>query len=428
MYRKIILISIILLTANCPAAAEVLVKNMRMWHAPDHTQLVFDLSGPVEFKGQLLGGPDRLAVDLSNARLQGVLPTVPHTGQYLKGVRSGQFTPTVLRLVLDLKRKVSPRIAVLPPNQLYGHRLAIDLYGAGEVAAVLSNSPGPSQAAAEPALPKTPAVPVRPQPPPARGPRRSKYFIVAIDAGHGGEDPGAIGRRGTREKEVTLRLAEALKEYIDRDPKMRSVMVRKGDYYISLRRRTAIARRAEADIFVSIHADAFPNRSVRGSSVYALSAKGASSEEARWLADKENAVDLIGGVSLKDKDDLLAYTLYDLSKTKTISDGLELGQDVLAELSRVGTLHRVRVEQAGFVVLKSPDIPSVLVETAFITNPSEEKQLRKSRHRKRIAEAIYKGLKRYMVRKRLPGVAAKSDDDLEVFDATQVSYRVHPGP
>lgn len=401
-----VVVGLLFLLGSSQLAAEVLVKNLRLWHAPDHTQLVFDLSGPVVFEGQILTNPDRVAVDLRGAKLQGTLPKLSHTGPYLKAVRTGQFTPTTLRFALDLRRKVSPRVALLQPNRLYGHRLVIDLYRAGAVQAVLSNSPEHSASREPPAPSPPPAARQTPQaPPPARPPRRANHFIVAIDAGHGGEDPGAIGRRGTREKYVVLKVAQELKQLVDRHPKMRSVMVRRGDYFISLRRRTEIARNAEADVFVSIHADAFPKRSVRGSSVYALSAKGASSEEARWLADKENAADLIGGVSLKDKDDVLAYTLYDLSRTKTINDSLELGHDVLGRLGNIGKLHRRQVEQAGFVVLKSPDIPSILVETGFITNPSEEKLLRKSRHRRRIAEAIFAGLERYMVRKRLPGVA-----------------------
>ena len=410
MRRRIIALSFLFLWFDS-AGAEVQVKNLRLWHAPDHTRLVFDLSGAVVFRGQILAGPDRVAVDLDGAKLQGALPNLTYTGPYLRQVRSGQFTQTVLRLVLDLKRTVSPRIALLEPNSLYGYRLVIDLYQAGTVNAVLTNAKnaGDDAAAVQPA---SPIVAPRPssQPPPPQTPRRSRYFIVAIDAGHGGEDPGAIGRSGTREKNITLKVAQELKRLVDRDPKMRSVMIRRGDYFVSLRGRTNLARNSQADVFISIHADAFPQRSVRGSSVYALSAKGASSEEARWLADKENAADLIGGVSLKDKDDNLAYTLYDLQRNKTIEHSLELGHDVLKELGRVGKLHRGRVEQAGFVVLKSPDVPSILVETAFITNPQEERALRSQRHRARVAQAIYSGLNRYRIRNRLPNVAAAAEE------------------
>ncbi len=408
MRRRIIALSFLFLWFDS-AGAEVQVKNLRLWHAPDHTRLVFDLSGPVVFRGQIITGPDRVAVDLDGAKLKGALPKLTATGPYLKQVRSGQFTQTVLRLVLDLKRKVSPRIALLEPNRLYGYRLVIDLYQAGTVNVVLSNA---KDAVSETGTPAAPSAAPQPpsQPPPPRAPKRSRYFIVAIDAGHGGEDPGAIGRSGTREKNITLKVAQELKRLVDREPKMRAVMIRRGDYFVSLRGRTNLARNSQADVLVSIHADAFPKRSVRGSSVYALSAKGASSEEARWLADKENAADLIGGVSLKDKDDNLAYTLYDLQRTKTIEHSLELGHDVLKELGRVGKLHRGRVEQAGFVVLKSPDVPSILVETAFITNPQEERALRSQRHRARIAQAIFNGLNRYRIRNRLPNVATAAEE------------------
>jgi len=221
---------------------------------------------------------------------------------------------------------------------------------------------------------------------------------VAIDPGHGGEDPGAVGRKRTKEKHITLMVAKELQKLIASDPAMQAVLLRKGDYYLSLRRRMDTARRHQADVFISIHADAFPSRKVRGSSVYALSPRGASNEAARWLADKENAADLIGGVSLRDKDDTLAKVLWDLSMTKTVSDSLELGQDVLRELGKIGPTLRNRVEQAGFVVLKSPDIPSILVETAFLSNPKEERLLRGRKYRRQVANAIYRGIKRYFRR------------------------------
>jgi N-acetylmuramoyl-L-alanine amidase len=361
-----------LVTSAALAGSSVSVKNLRMWQAPDHTRLVFDLSREVSHELFTLEGPHRIVVDLRGAALSGGLPELDFSGPYLRGIRHGTPKPGTLRIVLDLKRKVQPRTFVLKPNELYGHRLVIDLY---------------DEAQARKAAIRPPKA-------------KDRKLVIAIDAGHGGEDPGALGRRGTREKDITLAVASALKRYIDRDPDMKAVMVRTGDYYVSLRRRTAIARSRQADLFVSIHADAYPKRSVRGSSVYALSRRGASSEAARWLADKENAADLIGGVSLRDKEDLLAKVLWDLSMTKTISDSLELGQDVLSELRRVGSLHRTGVEQAGFAVLKSPDVPSLLVETAFISNPKEEKQLRSQRHRDKIAAAIYRGIRRYHDRKR----------------------------
>ncbi|MDH3281162.1 MAG: N-acetylmuramoyl-L-alanine amidase [Gammaproteobacteria bacterium] len=380
-------------------AEQISVRNLRMWQAPDHTRLVFDLSAPVEHRLFTLTDPHRIVIDLPEAQLQGRLAELDYSGRFLRKVRTGTPETGVLRIVLDLEGKVSPRTFVLPPNKLYGHRLVIDLYESANVA----------------------AAPVVREPP--LGDRR-RQLVVAIDAGHGGEDPGAIGKRRTREKQITLAVGRQLKTFIDQDPGMRAVLVRDGDYYVSLRGRTAVARRHQADVFISIHADAFPQRSVRGSSVYALSDRGASSEEARWLADKENAADLVGGVTLRDKDELLAKVLWDLSMTQTISDSLQLGADILRELGAIGSLHKKRVEQAGFAVLKSPDIPSVLIETAFISNPHEERLLREPNHRRNIARAVYRGVRRYAQRLpefRLPDAAreyvVKPGDSLSVIAA-----------
>lgn len=353
-------------------AAPVVVKNLRLWRAPDHTRVVFDVSSQVQHRVSVLGSPDRIVVDLENAVPAGELAARDYEGPLLKRIRMGKPKPGTLRIVLDLKQKVGPRSFILKPNDLYGHRLVVDLYK--------------QSATKQPITPPSPA--------------RKAYSMIAIDAGHGGEDPGAIGRRGTKEKQVTLRVAQELKRLVDKDPMLRSVMVRSGDYYISLRGRTNRARKAQADLLVSVHADAFPkSKSVSGSSVYALSQRGATSEGARWLADKENAADLIGGVSLRDKDDLLAKVLWDLSMTKTVSDSLVLGRSILSDLGRVGRLHRINVEQAGFAVLKSPDMPSVLVEIAFLSNPKEEKLLRSASHQRKIANAIYQGIKRYLKQK-----------------------------
>lgn len=362
-------------------AAPVVVKNLRLWRAPDHTRVVFDVSNQVQHRVSVLGSPDRIVVDLENAVPAGALAARDYEGPLLKRIRMGKPKPGVLRIVLDLKQKVGPRSFVLKPNDLYGHRLVVDLYRQSKA-----------------------KVPITPP-----APAGKTYSMIAIDAGHGGEDPGAIGRRGTREKHITLSVAQELKRLVGKDPMLRSVMVRRGDYYISLRGRTNIARKAQADLFVSIHADAFPkSKSVSGSSVYALSQRGATSEGARWLADKENAADLIGGVSLRDKDDLLAKVLWDLSMTKTVSDSLVLGRSILSELGRVGRLHRKSVEQAGFAVLKSPDMPSVLVETAFLSNPKEEKLLRSRNHQRKIANAIYQGIKRYLKQRPMQFASGKT--------------------
>ena len=372
-HALIILFSIAFGFSSILHAAPVVVKNLRLWRAPDHTRVVFDVSEKVQHRVIILDNPDRLVVDLSNAVAMGALASKDYEGPYLKGIRIGKPKPNILRIVLDLKKQVNPRSFVLRPNEIYGHRV-FDLYDKAQVD--------------------------RPVTPPSTATVQRSYSIIAIDAGHGGEDPGSIGLRGTQEKQVTLRVAQELKRLVDSDPLLRTAMVRRGDYYVSLRNRTTLARREQADLFVSIHADAYPkSKSVSGSSVYALSQRGASSEAARWLADQENAADLIGGVSLRDKDDLLAKVLWDLSMTKTVSESLNLGGFVLKELGKVGRLHRKRVEQAGFAVLKSPDMPSILVETAFLSNPSEEKLLRNHNHQRKIATAIYKGIKRYLKQK-----------------------------
>jgi N-acetylmuramoyl-L-alanine amidase len=295
-----------------------------------------------------------------------------------------------LRVVLDLKAEARARSFMLKPAGPYGHRLVIDLY---DVKAAQEEAATPKDEART----SVPAERVAPAQPVVRD------RVVAIDAGHGGEDPGALGRRyRTREKDVTLAIARELARLVAREPGMRPVLIRDGDYYVGLKQRFEKARRMRADVFVSIHADAVPSRRAYGSSVYALSEKGASNAMARLLADKENASDLIGGVSLNDKDDMLAHVLLDLSHNKTMQDSLSLGEDMLAELQRVGPVHMRNVAQAGFAVLKSPDIPSVLVETAFISNPSEEKKLRTPAFQQKLAGSIFRGIKRHLARNPLP--------------------------
>ncbi len=369
-------------------AAPVTLRNLRTWHAPDHTRLVFDLTAPARHRVFALRSPERVVIDIFNADFSGTLPESATTGPFVAGVRNGRPDPRTLRFVLELNQAVEPRAFLLKPNEVYGHRLVIDLYGS--------------------------ARSTRPAAPAPRKP--SGELIIAIDPGHGGEDPGAVGQRRTREKDVVLAISRELARQIDAEPGMRAVLTRTGDYYVSLRRRTEIARQRGADLFVSLHADAFPQRQVRGSSVYALSQSGASSETARWLADKENAADLAGGVSLHDKEDLLAHVLLDLSMTKTIELGVAFADEILAELRRVGKVHSPRVEQAGFVVLKSPDIPSVLVEAAYISNPTEEQQLRSRSHQRHLAGAIVRGIKRFHRRHPLNGL-----------DAPSLEYVVRPG-
>ena len=336
-------------------AASVDVQNLRMWQAPDETRLVFDIAAPVEHTVFTLTSPDRVVIDLKNASLSRPLTQPAAIDKVLAEIRTAVRPNGDLRIVLDLKTRVRPKSFLLRPNRSYGHRLVLDLLkGEGR------------------ALPRKASV--------WQGRGRLRDVVIAIDPGHGGEDPGATGRRGTREKDVVFAIAKELERQMKREPGMRPVMVRKGDYYVRLRKRIDIARAHRADLFVSIHADAFRDRRVKGSSVYVLSQHGATSEAARWLAERENSADLIGGVSLDDKDDLLASVLLDLSQTATIEASLDVGDEVLRGLKRLGKTHKSRVQQAGFAVLKSPDIPSILVETAFISNPQEEKRLRDVRH------------------------------------------------
>jgi N-acetylmuramoyl-L-alanine amidase len=354
------------------AGAPVEVRGVRLWAAPDHTRVVFDVTAPVEHSIFSLGNPDRLVIDLSSARPGSALAGTKGKGNLIKGVRSSVRNRHDLRIVLDLTRSVRPKSFPLPPNGQYGHRLVIDLY---------------DSAAREKAEVRTAAPPA--------GSRGSRELVIAIDAGHGGEDSGARGRHGTREKDVVLAIARKLAALVEREPGMRPVLIRDGDYYVGLRQRINLARKRKADMFISIHADAFKDHRARGSSVFVLSQRGASSEMARWLAAKENSADLVGGVSLDDKDDLLAEVLLDLSQTATIEASMEVADNVLDQLRHLGNVHKATVQQAGFVVLKSPDIPSLLVETAFISNPAEERKLTDPHQQRALALAMLHGIKTY---------------------------------
>ena len=348
-------------------AGQARLEGIRIWAAPDNTRLVFDVDGPVEHTLLTLDGPDRVVIDIKDTQLVAT-PGQPEAGGLLQQVRAAARDGDDLRVVLDLARKVRPKSFLLRPNEQYGHRLVIDLYEAEEGAAQKV---------------------VTKQVIDANLPRE---LVIAIDAGHGGEDPGATGARGTREKEITLSLARQLARRIDREPGLRAVLIRDGDYYVSLRQRIQRARDARADLFISIHADAFTNRSVKGSSVFVLSQRGASSEMARLIAKRENESDLIGGVSLDDKDDLLARVLIDLQQSVTYEGSLRFARESLRSLSQVNQLHKSHVERAGFAVLKAPDIPSVLVETAFISNPSEEKRLNDPRFQARLVDALMQSI------------------------------------
>ncbi len=369
-----VLCTFVLLLFGGSGLAQERVEGLRAWPAPDHTRLVFDLSGPVKHKLFTLSNPDRVVIDIEDARLATSLKG-DEFGELLKNVRSGVRHKTDLRVVLDLDEKARPKSFALNPNDKYGHRLVIDLEKSGK-----SSGPVRSLDLA-----------------------RARDVVVAVDAGHGGEDPGASGPSGLREKTVVLAIARKLADLIDKEPGMRAILTREGDYYIGLRNRVEKAREANADLFLSIHADAFRDPRVRGSSVYILSRRGASSEHARLLAKKENSSDLIGGVSLDGKDNLLASVLLDLSQTATNEASYNVADQILRRIKRVGRTHKHQVERAGFRVLKAPDIPSLLIETAFISNPSEERALRSSSHQYRVATAIRDGVRKYFQQNPPPG-------------------------
>ncbi|MCJ8170250.1 N-acetylmuramoyl-L-alanine amidase [Atopomonas sediminilitoris] len=379
------------------------IQSVRVWRAPDNTRLVFDLSGPVQHTVFTLSAPERVVIDVPASSFKATVNQLELKGTPIQSVRAAMNTPTDLRVVLDLSAGVNAKSFTLAPNAQYGHRLVIDLFDqpAGATsnvatAAATASTPVPTPPPAAPAQPlSTPSVPGKLTPLPTRG---SRDVIIAIDAGHGGEDPGALGPNGLREKHVVLSIAKELQRQLTAQRGIRAELTRTGDYFIPLRKRTEIARAKGADMFVSIHADAALRKEAYGASVFALSGSGATSETARWLADKENQSDMIGGVggvSLDDHDKMLRGVLLDLSMTASMSSSLDVGQKVLNNMGRITRLHKRRVEQAGFMVLKSPDIPSILVETGFISNPGESARLATKAHQQALARAVTAGLKEY---------------------------------
>jgi N-acetylmuramoyl-L-alanine amidase len=362
------------------------IASARVWPAQEYTRLILESPQPVAHQLVQLKDPPRVVLDLAGVEMTPELAQLPSHVQpndpYVAAIRFGRSASGALRVVVDLRTDVRPELFAVPPIAEYGHRVVLDLYPlapADPIAALLDEIN--ARAAAET---------------PRADPRRAKRrILVALDPGHGGEDPGAIGRRGTHEKNVVLAIAKRTKARLDAGGTMRTVLTRDDDYFVPLAERVARARRAKADLFVSIHADAFREPRARGSSVFALSEHGATSAAARWLAQRENAADLIGGVNLDGRDPVLARTLLDLSQTAQISDSLKAGGYVLQQMGQHNALHKAAVEQAGFAVLKAPDIPSILVETAFISNPDEELKLRSDTHQARFAESIADGVKRY---------------------------------
>ncbi|MDX8380147.1 MAG: N-acetylmuramoyl-L-alanine amidase [Gallionella sp.] len=378
------------------AAIEIIAS--RIWPAADYTRLTLESQHPIHHHMFTVTNPDRLVIDLNDVELGKTLKQltnkIENNDPYIKSVRVGQFKQGVVRLVLDLKTQVKPQLFDLKPVGDYGYRLVLDVYpllAPDPLMALLNQKTIVPSLIPNDTL-STPAPAPSPKPLPKL---HSRTLIIAIDAGHGGEDPGAQGRGGSKEKNVTLAIARRLYTMVNNTPHMRGVLIRDGDYFIPLGRRVVKARKAKADLFVSIHADAFVRPDAHGSSVFALSEHGATSSAARWLAKKENEADLIGGVNIAVKDPYLARTLLDLSQTATITDSLRLAKQVLGELAGINDLHSGHVEQAGFAVLKSPDIPSILVETAFISNPAEERRLNDSAYQTKLARAILDGINQY---------------------------------
>ncbi|HEV7359255.1 MAG TPA: N-acetylmuramoyl-L-alanine amidase [Steroidobacteraceae bacterium] len=353
------------------------VRAVRLWAGPDNTRVVVDLSANAQHSLQVLHNPERVVLDVPGARLAKPLRGVPAGTGAVKRVRMSHSPSGNLRVVLDLSRPIQAKSFITKPNAHYGYRLVVDLAGAGASAGSVAVARADKPVKAK------------------HAPSDARDLIIAVDAGHGGEDPGAIGKNGTREKDVVLAIARELAAKINAEPGMKAVLTRGGDYFVPLRDRMRRARAQQADLFVSIHADSIRDRSIDGSSVYILSQRGATDEASRWLAERENASDLIGGVSLDDKDNVLASVLLDLSQSASLNASQVAAERVLRQLTQAGEVRKHEVQQARFVVLKSPDIPSMLVETAYISNPQEEQRLRTLTHQARLAAAIHQGVHDY---------------------------------
>jgi len=397
------------------AASPVQVSDVRLWSGPEGTRLVLDLSAPARHEVFSVDRPDRVVIDLQNARLTMHKPLPAGQGP-VRAVRSGPQADGGLRIVLDLDSAQPVKSFMVAPDGEAGHRLVVELPPVSAATVNVPAAAGTAATAAAPSAPTAPQVlaasaavlsretaavtnPVKSLAATAKG----RDLVIAVDAGHGGQDPGALGRGGTREKDVTLAIARRLAAAIDAEEGMRAVLIRDGDYFITLRGRIRKAREVGADMFISVHADSVLDRGVSGSSVYVLSLRGASDEASRWLAERENAADLMGGVSLDDKNDVLASVLLDVTQKEAVSNSVEAADAVLASLRRVGPVHGARVRHAGFVVLKSPDVPSMLVETAFISNAADERKLRDGEFQQRVAEAIHAGVRDYFYEKPPPG-------------------------
>lgn len=398
--HRLLLILLLALTSH-PLLADA-IQGIRVSQDATHARLVFDLDARADYSTFTLANPHRLVIDLKGFQQRDKL-TIPSLADTpVQSIRYAAYDRSTLRIVLDLAHQVEYQTQTLGPNSQYPHRLVVDLsYPSQPVHPAFTPRTAQLDADARDNAKTTTSSSAKVVKTSKVLPRRD--IVVAIDPGHGGQDPGAIGRHGTKEKDVVLAIARRLARLVDQEPGMRAYLTRDADVFVSLRQRIRRARENGADMFISIHADAFHNRNARGSSVYVLSERGASSEAAQILADRENAADLAGGISLEDKDDLLASVLLDLSQTASLEASLEVANTVLAGLKRVGNVHKKQVESAAFVVLKSPDIPSVLVETAFISNPNEELKLRNADHQNKLAHAMMTGIRHYFQRNPLPG-------------------------
>jgi N-acetylmuramoyl-L-alanine amidase len=415
--------SLVLLLGASQIARGAGILAVRVWPAEDYTRVTIESDAKLESKTIVVVNPPRLAIDIEgidlSPALRELVAKVKPDDPYIAGIRAGQQSPGVVRIVVDLKQTAVPQVFNLPPIAAYQHRLVIDFYPlkAQDPLEALINErmrdvPPPVPAgdplgdliAQQAHGPRTPAsaAPAAPPSPVRADAKTDRLIIVALDPGHGGEDPGAVGPSGTREKDVVLQIAHLLRERINASVSngnpMRAYMTRDADFFVPLGQRVTKARRVQADLFVSIHADAFLTPTARGASVFALSQSGASSSAARWMAEKENKADQIGGVNFKTQDQHVARALLDMSTTAQINDSLKLGGALLGEIGTVGKLHKGQVEQAGFAVLKAPDIPSVLVETAFISNPDEESRLRSPEYQEQLADAIMRGIHRYFAK------------------------------
>ena len=423
--------SLILSLSPVAGAASKLpsVLAVRIWPAADYTRVTLEHEGQLKYTHFTVENPDRLVVDIEgvefNSVLEGLSRKVTTDDPYIKLLRAGRFKPGVVRLVMELKGKVTPQVFELKPAGEYGHRLVLDVYpvnppdpmmalleGRKDGVEPLKNEQDFQIAEKRPDETATRKPEKQIEAPEIQASKKSgkpivdRLVTITLDPGHGGEDPGAVGKAGTYEKNVTLEVARRLKARIDAEPNMRAVLTRDSDFFVPLQMRVQKARRVQSDLFLSIHADAWIKPDARGSSVFVLSEKGASSTQARMLAQRENEADLVGGVNLGAKDLFLARTLLDLSQTATINDSLKLGKYLLGELGTINTLHKNHVEQAGFAVLKAPDIPSALIETAFISNPEEERRLNDDAYQDKLAEAIVRGIRQYFI-KHPPGPKSK---------------------